>query len=472
MATHEAGALHAAGHAPAWLLVPDDVNDLLQPLWPVTAYKDADGVLQVGGLPVTEIAAQVGTPAYVIDEADFRGRATIMLGEFQEAFAAPPLAGADVYYAAKALITLGIARWLVEDGLRVDVASGGELAILVRAGMPGERIALHGNNKADRDIETALQAGVGRIMIDSLPEINQVAGIAGRLGVKAKVMLRCSIGVEAHTHEYIATSHEDQKFGLSVADGAGLEAVRRVLARPELELLGVHSHIGSQIFDTNAFALAIHRLVALTATIAHEYGHACPELGLGGGFGVAYTTGHDPLTPRQTAQGMAAAVAKECQAVGIAAPRVSVEPGRAIAAPAGITLYTVGVTKEVSLGGGFQRLYIAVDGGMSDNIRTALYGADYSATLASRRSEAPPRLARIVGQHCESGDIVVKDEYMPADITAGDLVAVPVTGAYCRSMSSNYNAALRPPVVAVKDGAIRTLVRRETLEDLLATDLG
>ncbi|MDR1798739.1 MAG: diaminopimelate decarboxylase, partial [Bifidobacteriaceae bacterium] len=291
MATHEAGALHAAGHGPAWLLVPDDVNDLLQPLWPVTAHKDADGVLRVGGLTVNQIAAQVGTPAYVIDEADFRGRAKLMRQEFAAAFAEPPLAGADVYYAAKALITLGIARWLVEDGLSVDVASDGELAILLRAGMPGERIALHGNNKTDHGIETALLAGVGRIVIDSLPEIDQVAGIAGRLGVTAKVMLRCSIGVEAHTHEYIATSHEDQKFGLSVADGAGFEAVRRVLARPELELLGVHSHIGSQIFDTQAFALAIHRLVAVTVTIQREHGLACPELGLGGGFGVAYTTG-------------------------------------------------------------------------------------------------------------------------------------------------------------------------------------
>ncbi|MDR2372942.1 MAG: diaminopimelate decarboxylase [Bifidobacteriaceae bacterium] len=469
MSSHEAGSLHAQGRAPAWLEVPQDVNALLAAIWPAHAAKAADGVLQVGGLSVTDLAAQVGTPAYVIDEADFRARATAFAAAFGDAFAG--LGGAHVHYAAKALITVGIARWLAEDGLAVDVCTGGELEIVTRGGIAPGRVTFHGSNKSDAELVAAMAAGVDLIVIDSLPEIDQLDRLAAAGGHQPQVMLRCSIGIEAHTHEFIATSHEDQKFGLSAADGSVREGVARVLARPRLRLRGLHTHIGSQIFDAQAFGHAIQRMAQLTAQVDREHGLRLTELGLGGGFGVAYTTGHDPLDPVDMAGRMAAHVEREFRAEGLTAPHVTVEPGRAIAGPAGVTLYTVGAVKSVSLGGGFDRLYVSVDGGMSDNIRTALYGADYSATLASRRSEAPPRLSRVVGKHCESGDIVVKDEYLPADVTAGDILAVPVTGAYCHSMSSNYNSVGRPPVVAVRDGLANVLVRRETVSDLLARDL-
>ncbi|MDR2566290.1 MAG: diaminopimelate decarboxylase [Bifidobacteriaceae bacterium] len=469
MSTHEAGSLHAQGRAPAWLEVPQDVNALLQPIWPGNALKDKDGVLRIGGLTVQEIAAQVGTPAYVIDEEDFRARAKGFADAFGQAFA--PLAGARVHYAAKALITVGIARWLAEDGLAVDVCSGGELDIVLRGGIAPQQVTFHGSNKSDAELEFAMGVGVDLIVIDSLAEIDQVARLAAAQGHEPDVMLRCSIGIEAHTHEYIATSHEDQKFGLSVADGSAEEGAARLAAQPNLNFRGFHTHIGSQIFDTEAFQLTMGRMARLTARVEREHGLTLPELGLGGGFGVAYTTGHDPLDPATIAANMAAHLERECRAEGVATPHVTVEPGRAIAAPAGVTLYTVGTVKPVLLDGGFTRLYVSVDGGMSDNIRTALYGADYSATLASRYSTASPRLARVVGKHCESGDIVVKDEYLPADIAAGDLLAVPVTGAYCHSMSSNYNAIPRPPIAAVRDGLLTVLVRRESMEDLLARDL-
>ncbi|MDR1633590.1 MAG: diaminopimelate decarboxylase [Bifidobacteriaceae bacterium] len=469
MSTHEAGSLHAQGRAPAWLEVPQDVNALLQQIWPDTAHKGDDGVLRVGGLSAPEIVAQVGTPAFVLDEADFRGRAQAFAHAFADAFA--HLAGARVHYAAKALISVGIARWLAEDDLAVDVCSDGELDTVLRGGIAPNRVTFHGSNKSDAELAQAMALGVDLIVIDSLAEIDQAERVAAALDCQPEVMLRCSIGVEAHTHEYIATSHEDQKFGLSVADGSAAQGVRRLAEQQRLQLRGLHTHIGSQIFDTEAFQLAIRRMARLTAQIEHEHGLNLPELGLGGGFGVAYTTGHDPLAPAAIAGRMAAHLEQECQAAGVAVPHVTIEPGRAIAGPAGVTLYTVGTVKPVTLDGGFTRLYVSVDGGMSDNIRTALYGAEYSATVASRYSTAPPQLSRVVGKHCESGDIVVKDEYLPADVAAGDILAVPVTGAYCHSMASNYNAIGRPPIASVRDGLLTVLVRRETMDDLLARDL-
>jgi diaminopimelate decarboxylase len=285
-------------------------------------------------------------------------------------------------------------------------------------------------------------------------------------------MVRVTAGVEAHTHEYIATAHEDQKFGFSITGGDSEEAVRRVLAADGLDLLGLHSHIGSQIFDSSGFEVAARRVLALHARISEELGVTLPELDLGGGFGIAYTTQDDPSDPSQLATEITKIVEHECRALGIEVPRLSIEPGRAIAGPAMCTLYTVGTVKEVALDGGARRTYVSVDGGMSDNIRPALYDADFSCTLASRASTAPPVLSRVVGKHCEAGDIVVKDEFLPGDLAPGDLLAVPGTGAYCRSLASNYNHALRPPVVAVRDGATQVLLRRETEEDLLATDMG
>ena len=475
MGAHEAGALHAPGYGgvavvPNWLRAPSDVNELLPQLWASSVERGPEGALRVGGLDVRSLAAEVGTPAYVLDERDFRARAAAFRDAFASAFA--PLAGADVYYAGKAFLCTEVARWIAADGLGLDVCTGGELAVAIRAGMPPERIGLHGNNKSDAELHRALAAGVGRIIVDSLEEVERVAALAGQIGVRARVLLRVTVGVEAHTHEYIATAHEDQKFGLSIDGGIAAEAARTALARPELEVLGLHSHIGSQIFDTAGFEVAARRALDLHAAIQREHEVELPELDLGGGFGIAYTSEHDPLDPEHLAKQMADIVARECRGRGIAVPRVSVEPGRAIAGPSAFTLYEVGTVKDVLLDHEARRRYVAVDGGMSDNIRTALYDADYSCTLASRASSAEPVLARVVGKHCESGDVLVRDEFLPGDVVRGDLLAVPGTGAYCRSMASQYNHVPRPPVVAVRDGEVRVLVRRETEDDLLALDVG
>ncbi|GAA1487272.1 diaminopimelate decarboxylase [Brachybacterium sacelli] len=470
MRAHEAGALHGNDAAPTWLPYPADVNMLIPGLWSSTTRRDADGAVEIGGVGVHRLAQEVGTPAFVLDEDDFRARARSFRDAFAEAFR--PHAGADVYYAGKAFLCGAVARWVDEDGLGLDVCTGGELAVALRAGFPPERIALHGNNKSDAEIRRALTAGVGRLVIDSLEEIDQVESLAAELGVTASVMLRVTTGVEAHTHEFIATAHEDQKFGLSLSGDVALEGVRRVLAAPHLDLAGLHSHIGSQIFDTGGFEVAARRVLDLVAQVRDELGHRIEQLDLGGGFGVMYNTQHTPATPEALASGIAAIVEKQCHELELEVPHVSFEPGRAIAGPSTQTLYSVGSVKDVRLGGPHHRVYVSVDGGMSDNIRTALYDADYSCLLTGRVSDAAPEVVRVVGKHCESGDIVVKDEYLPADVRRGDLVSVPVTGAYCYSLASNYNHVPRPPVVSVKDGEIRTLIRRETEEDLLGLDLG
>jgi len=455
---------------PAWLRPPDDVNVLLPEVWAETVRRNPAGALEVGRVDVRDLAAQYGTPVYVLDEADFRARAAAFRDAFRDAFA-DLCGGADVYYAGKAFLCTEVARWLAHDGVRLDACSGGELAVLQRAGVPGRDIGLHGNNKSDAELQRAVTGGVGRVVIDSLPEIGRLAGVAAQHGVRVPVLLRVTVGVEAHTHEYIATAHEDQKFGLSLSGGAAAQAAAEILARPELELRGLHSHIGSQIFGTDGFEVAARRLLALHAQVQKDHQLTLPEIDLGGGFGVAYTSEHDPLAAKTLADALAGIVGRECRALGVAVPRVSGEPGRAIAGPSTVTLYSAGTIKDVQLDHGMVRRYVAVDGGMSDNIRTALYDADYSCTLASRASAAAPVLARVVGKHCESGDVVVKDEFLPSNLEAGDLLAVPGTGAYCRSMSSQYNHVPRPPVVAVRDGASRLLLRRETEADLLALDV-
>ena len=465
MGAHYAGWAHAEGalKGPGWLRQPEDVNELVPQLWSKTARKDEDGVLHVGGLALPDLVADVNTPAYVLDEDDFRARARA----FRDAFA-----GFDVYYAGKAFLSLAVAKWIAEEGLSLDVCSNGELTVALRAGLDPARIGHHGNNKSMTELRRAVAEGIGRIVVDSFDEIERLATITADTGMTARVMIRVTAGVEAHTHEYIATAHEDQKFGFSIANGAAMEAVRRVVEAPGLELLGLHSHIGSQIFDVAGFEVAARRVLALHAQIGTELGLTLPEMDLGGGFGIAYTTQDDPKEPHQLAAELTRIVDQECRSLGIERPRLSIEPGRAIVGPSMCTVYTVGTVKQVELDGGARRTYVSVDGGMSDNIRTALYDAEYSASLVSRRSDAPATLARIVGKHCEAGDVVVKDEFLPADVAPGDLVAVPGTGAYCRALSSNYNHALRPPVVAVKDGQARVIIRRETEDDLLATDLG
>ncbi|MET9647813.1 diaminopimelate decarboxylase [Streptomyces syringium] len=439
---------------------PTDLNALDPRVWSRTVTRNAEGVATVGGLDVKRLAEEFGTPAYFLDEDDFRARCRA----WRDAFGAD----ADVFYAGKAFLSRAVVRWLHEEGLNLDVCSAGELATALDAGMPAERIALHGNNKSTQEITRAVEAGVGRIVLDSFQEIVRVAHIAERLGKRQRVQIRVTVGVEAHTHEFIATAHEDQKFGLALAGGQAAEAVRRALKLDGLEVIGIHSHIGSQIFDTSGFEVAAHRVVGLLKEIRDEHGIELPEIDLGGGLGIAYTPEDDPREPHEIARALGDIVTRECAAAGLAVPRLSVEPGRAIVGPTAFTLYEVGTIKELP----GLRTYVSVDGGMSDNIRTALYDAEYSVALVSRTSTAAPMLSRVVGKHCESGDIVVRDAFLPADVAPGDLLAVPATGAYCRSMASNYNHALRPPVVAVKDGAARVIVRRETEEDLLRLDVG
>jgi diaminopimelate decarboxylase len=464
MRAHEAGWAHAAVsvRGPAWLRQPEDPNALVPQLWSGTARK-VEGALEVGGVRLTDLVAQHGSPAYVLDEEDFRARARA----FRDGFA-----DFDVYYAGKAFLCTTVARWIAEEGLSLDVCSGGELAVAERAGFPMARVGFHGNNKTVAELTRAIELGVGRIVVDSFHEIVRLIELTKELGTTARVMVRVTAGVEAHTHEYIATAHEDQKFGFSISSGDALAAVHLIHDAPGLELLGLHSHIGSQIFDSSGFEVAARRVLALHADISSEIGIQLPELDLGGGFGIAYTTQDDPSDPAQLAIEMNKIVRDECKARDLEVPRLSIEPGRAIAGPAMCTVYEVGTVKAVELDGGAVRTYVSVDGGMSDNIRTALYDADYSCTLANRTSEAPALMTRLVGKHCEAGDIIVKDEFLPGDVEPGDLVAVPGTGAYCRSMASNYNHALRPPVISVRDGEARVVVRRESLDDLLATDLG
>ena len=438
---------------------PADPNVLDPAVWPSTAAR-VDGVLQVGGVPVTELAREFGTPAMLLDEADVRARA--------RAYMQVAGSGIDVYYAGKAFLCTELARWVEQEGLGLDVCTGGELAVATAAGFPAERVSLHGNNKSVGELRRAVEARLGHVIVDSFDEIDRLAVIAAEAGVRQSVLVRVTVGVEAHTHEFIATAHEDQKFGLSLSDGQAAEAVRRVLALDSLELAGVHSHIGSQIFDTAGFEVAARRVVGLLAEVRDEHGVELPEIDLGGGLGIAYTSADDPREPHEIAKALGEIVARECESAGLAQPRLSVEPGRAIVGPTAFTLYEVGTVKPLE----GLRTYVSVDGGMSDNIRTALYDAEYSVALVSRASDAEPMLCRVVGKHCESGDIVVKDAFLPADTAPGDLLAVPATGAYCRSMASNYNHALRPPVVAVTEQGTRVIVRRETEEDLLRLDVG
>ena len=461
MRAHEAGALHGdiGNRGPAWLRTPQDVNELVPQLWPRTVRRAEAGALEIGGVSVLDLAAEHGTPAYFLDEDDLRSRCR----DFAAAFA-----GADVYYAGKSFLCKAVVKVINEEGLFLDVCSGGELAVALAAGFPAERMGFHGNNKSLSELSRALDAGVGRIILDSFQEIDRLTALARESGKRPKVLIRVTVGVEAHTHEFIATAHEDQKFGFSLAGGAAFEAAIKVLDEGVLDLHGLHSHIGSQIFDTSGFEVATRRVLELQAQIRDARGVELIELDLGGGFGIAYTTQDDPAPAGDLAKRINKIVDAECAAENLRRPKLSIEPGRAVVGPAVFTLYEVGTVKDVD---GI-RTYVSVDGGMSDNIRTALYDASYSATLAGRRSDAPPLLARVVGKHCESGDIVVKDEFLPADVQPGDLLAVPGTGAYCRSMASNYNHVPRPPVVAVRDGASRVIVRRETEDDLLALDVG
>lgn len=442
--------------------------------WSSGAERLLDGSVAVAGVDVADLAARFGTPLYVLDEADLRSRARAFREAFERAFAELGT-GVDVYYAGKAFLCVAVARWMHDEGLSVDASTGGELAVALAAGVPGGRIGLHGNNKSDDEIAAALEAGVSRVVADSLVEIDRLSAAATARGVEVPVMVRVTTGVHAGGHEHIATAHEDQKFGMSMAaepgaDSPAMTALLAVLASPGLRLLGIHSHIGSQILEPDGFVVAARRVLALRAALAERTGVLVPEVDLGGGYGIAYLPGEVPLDPERVAKDLATAVAAAADELATPLPRFSIEPGRALVGPAGLTLYTVGTVKPVALDGGFVRTYVSVDGGMSDNIRPALYGARYHAEVVGRSSAAEPVTARVVGKHCEAGDVVVRDVELPGDVAAGDLLAVAATGAYGRSMASNYNLVPRPPVVGVRDGEARVLVRRETVADLLALD--
>ena len=424
--------------------------------------------LSISSITATELAAEFGTPAFIMDEADFRARATAWNTALNQAFGAE---AGTVYYAAKAFICVETARWIKDVGIGIDVCTGGELAVALAGGIDPAKIKLHGNNKSVAEIDKAISVGVGIIVIDSLFEIDRVAASAIKNGTVQKVLLRLTPGIEAHTHEFIATAHEDVKFGFSIASGAAWKAIEVVRTHASIELRGFHAHIGSQILDTDSFEISAQRLIALLAQYRDAFGAQLPELDLGGGYGIAYVPGDEELAPEVVMSALAGAVRENCVSRKLDVPRISIEPGRAIVGPTMFTLYEVGTIKDVELENGDNRRYISIDGGMSENIRPALYEAQYTAILANRASNAPKISTRLVGKHCETGDIVIRDIDLASDIAPGDLLATPVTGAYGRSMASNYNHVPRPPVIAVIHGKARVILRRETEADLLGLDI-
>ena len=439
-----------------------DFNDLPAHVWPRCAKREEDGVVTIAGVPLSEIAAEYGTPVVVIDEDDFRSRCRDMAAAF--------LAPGNVHYASKAFLTRRVARWVDEEGLALDVASENELRIALAADFPPERITVHGNNKSDEFLRLCVESKVGHVVIDSHQELAQLEAVAKQAGVKQDVFVRVKPGVDAHTHEFIATSHEDQKFGISLATGDALSAATAAIASEWLELTGLHCHVGSQVFDAEGFKLAAERVLGLYAEIWKTQGVALGYLDLGGGYGIAYMPGESPLDVNAVARDLLAAVQEVADELGIAAPTVVVEPGRAIAGPSAVTVYTAGVIKDVDTSYTTSRRYIAVDGGMSDNIRPSLYGALYDARVVNRFTDGALTDTRLVGSHCESGDLLVEEASWPDDIAPGDLIALAATGAYCYSMASNYNAFGRPAVVSVRGGEVTPMVRREAVEDLIARE--
>ena len=425
-------------------------------IWPLTTDVDELGRLRVGGVPLTDIADEFRTPSYVLDEADFRHR----IRRYRTA-----LPGVDVVYAGKSLLTTAVARWVAEEGLGLDVCSGGELATALSGGVDPARIIMHGNVKTPDELQNASAVGVGRIVVDSPIEI---AFLAGRVRRRQQVLIRVTPDIDIHGHHAVTTGVTDQKFGFALADGHAAGAVRRVLDQPLLHLAGLHCHIGSQVADAALYGQAIHRMIAAMAEVRVRHGVILGELNIGGGHGVPYVAGDPELNVDELAQSIDNAVDASCAEHRFPRPAIVIEPGRAISARAGVTLYRV-LTVKSQPGG---RTFVAVDGGMSDNPRVGLYGAKYTVTLANRHPLAPTKSMTVVGRHCESGDEVARDVALPTDIHPGDLLAVACTGAYHHSMASNYNMVGRPPLVAVHNGRSRELVRRETINDMLLRDNG
>ena len=476
-----------AGEPPLGALAcpePEDRPDL----WPTTARRTVDGELALGGLTVSEILADAPSPVFVLDEADLRGRAASWSAAMAEEFWPNyGMAGGEAFYAGKAFLATKVAQWVLEEGMGIDTASRVELAVGLaglekvdgyEATTRARRLGLHGNGKTPAEVTTAVRHRVGHLVIDSPEEVDYAVAAVHELrrsgdfgpAERARVMVRLTTGIHAGGHEYISTAHEDQKFGLSVSTGAARRTIDAIMAAEELELAGLHSHIGSQILDLAGFREAVGVVLGLRHEIAVDTGHLCPEIDLGGGYGIAYT-GADPVapSPAQVARALAEAVRETCERLGDEVPTVSIEPGRAVAGPTTVTLYTVTGLKRVELGAGASRLYVSIDGGMSDNIRPALYEAAYTALVANRRPDPQAGLvrSRVVGKHCESGDVVVRDVDLPTDLAVGDVLAVPATGAYGRSMASSYNLFTRPGVRWVREGESGWVLRPETIEDLL-----
>ncbi len=429
---------------------------------PVTAGVNPAGHLTLGGCDTVELAAEYGTPLYVFDDETLRAQCRAFTTSFGHRHPSTMVA-----YAAKALAGLAVLRLVAEEGMGLDVVSGGELAVALAAGFPPERIHLHGNNKAPSELREALDAGIGRIVVDNLDELALLDRIAGECGVTASILLRLSPGVDPHTHHKITTGILDTKFGISIQTGDAETAVIQALASPHLELLGFHCHIGSQIFEKEAYVETVEVMLGFAARMRDRHGYTLQEFSPGGGFAVQYVAGAPPPDPDVYAELVVDALHAACEAHGLPLPKLFVEPGRSIVARAGVALYTVGSHKEIP----GVRTYVSVDGGMADNIRPAIYDARYEALIAGRAAAEPGDIVTVAGKYCESGDILIRDIAL-AEPRAGDILAIPASGAYCVPMASNYNAALRPAIVFVKDGAARLVRRRETYEDLLRTELG
>jgi len=426
-------------------------------IWPLTTHSDDEGRLCIGEVPLTDVANEFDTPAYVIDETDFRSRARRYRGALRDT---------EVIYAGKSLLTIAVARWVREEGLGLDVCSAGELATALAGGVEKARIIMHGNAKSQDELRAAVRFGVGRIVVDSPFEIARLAGLAED---RQRVLIRVTPnGCDIHGHNTVNAGTSDQKFGFALDGGHTADAVARVLSHRNLDLVGLHCHLGSQLTDAAVYGEAIRRLIATMADIRARHGVILTQLNIGGGHGVPYLADDPELNLDEFARVIDDALETECAAEHFPRPRMVVEPGRAISARAGVTLYEVRGVKVQPSG----RTFVAVDGGMSDNPRVSLYDAKYTVALANRHSAAPRHRFTVAGRHCEAGDVIARDVELPADLHAGDLLAVACTGAYHHSMASNYNMVGRPPLVAVADGRTRELVRRETTADLLARDRG